>query len=151
MNRTIQSLQLVFDRDLNRLKTELEAYKNEADMWTIQGIIPNSAGNLFLHLCGNLKHFIGAELGGTGYIRERDREFNDKDVSRADIAQNLDETITVVKETLEKLDPAVLAEDYPKKVFNNKPINTEMFLLHLSGHLTYHLGQINYHRRLLNV
>ena len=150
MNRTITSLKAIFERDIGTLQKELAAYQNEENLWLVTGEVTNSAGNLFLHLCGNLKHFIGAVLGDSGYVRERDREFSDKKVSRADIAVNIDETLSVVSSTLEKLDPARLADDYPNRVFNNQPINTEMFLLHLSGHLMYHLGQINYHRRLLD-
>ena len=150
MNRTTKSLKAIFNRDITNLKKELAAYQKEENLWLVKGDITNSAGNLFLHLCGNLKHFIGAVLGESGYVRERDREFSDKSVSRADIERNIDETLAVVNETLEKLDPARLSEDYPNRLFNNQPINTEMFLLHLSGHLMYHLGQINYHRRLLD-
>lgn len=150
MNRAIHSLKLIFERDLDRLKDELLAYKTESNMWKVEGEITNCAGNLFLHLCGNLKHFIGANLGNTGYIRERDREFSDKNVSRADIATNIDETKAVVSNTLENLDPARLEEEYTQRVFQGKPINTHLFLLHLSGHLMYHTGQVNYHRRLLD-
>ena len=150
MNRSIESLKLLFERDLGILKNELEAYQNESKMWQVEGAIANSAGNLFLHLCGNLKHFIGAVIGDSGYIREREREFNDKNVSKADIAINIDETLAVVTSTLENMDPARLEDDYPKRVFNGEPINTHLFLFHLSNHLTYHLGQINYHRRLLD-
>lgn len=149
MSRAIDSLKLIFERDLNILKTELEAYQDEARIWETKGSITNCAGNLFLHLCGNLKHFIGAVLGDTGYIRERDREFGDKNVPKADIATNIDETKEAVLTTLEKLDPSKLEEDFPINVFQGKPINTHVFLIHLSGHLTYHLGQINYHRRIL--
>ena len=150
MNRAIESLKLILERDLGRLKDELEAYQNEEVMWQVEGAVSNSAGNLFLHLCGNLKHFIGATLGDSGYIRERDREFSDKNVSKADIATNIDETAAVIASTLENLDPARLEEDYPYRVFNGEPMNTHLFLLHLSGHLMYHTGQINYHRRLLD-
>ena len=150
MNQPTQNFKAIFERDINKLKEELGLYENEADLWIVKGEIANSAGNLFLHLCGNLKHFIGAVLGETGYIRERDREFNDKNVSRADLETNIDETLQVVSQTMENLDPARLTEDYPQRVFQGKAYNTELFLLHLSGHLMYHLGQINYHRRLLS-
>lgn len=149
MSQTITSLKVLFERDLNKLKEELIAYQDESQMWLVDGAITNSAGNLFLHLCGNLKHFIGAVLGNSGYIRERDREFNDKNVSREDITTNIDETLAVVLKTLDGLDDAALNEIYEVRVFNDKPITTHIFLLHLSGHLTYHMGQINYHRRLL--
>lgn len=150
MNQTTANFKAIFERDINKLKEELALYENEADLWVVKGEIANSAGNLFLHLCGNLKHFIGAVLGDTGYVREREREFNDKNVSRADIDKNIDETLQVVSQTMENMDPARLTEDYPQRVFQGKAFNTELFLLHLSGHLMYHLGQINYHRRLLN-
>lgn len=149
MSQTITSLKALFERDLNTLKKELMAYENEFQMWVVQNGISNSAGNLFLHLCGNLKHFIGAVLGDSGYVRERDREFSDKNVSREEIAKSIDETLAVVLATLDKLDDSDLDKIYEIRVFNDKPITTHIFLLHLSGHLMYHLGQINYHRRLL--
>jgi len=150
MNRTTENLKAIFERDINTLKKELALYENEADLWVVNGAITNSAGNLFLHLCGNLKHFIGAVLGDTGYVRERDREFNDKNVSRAEIDKSIDETLAIVSQTIENLDPETLGDDFPQRVFQGKAFNTELFLLHLSGHLMYHLGQINYHRRLLS-
>ena len=152
MNPTLKSYKVVFERDLDRLKSELSLYKDEQNLWVVEGEIANSAGNLFLHLCGNLKHFIGAVLGNSGYVRQREKEFGDKGVSRADIDQNIDETLAVVSKTLEELDPAKLEEEYPIPVFHNKGVvvDTNTFILHLSGHLMYHIGQINYHRRLID-
>lgn len=149
MSQTIKSLKALFERDLDNLKKELMAYEDESQLWLVEGAIANSAGNLVLHLCGNLKHFIGAVLGGSGYIRERDREFGDKNVSRSAMATSIDETLEVVLNTLDSLTDEDLDKIYEVRVFNNKPITTHIFLLHLSGHLMYHLGQINYHRRLL--
>lgn len=149
MSQTVKSLKVLFERDLNSLKKELMAYEEESQLWLVQGGITNSGGNLVLHLCGNLKHFIGAVLGNSGYVRERDKEFNDKNVSRADMATSIDETLEIVLKTLDSLDDAALDKIYEVRVFNDKPITTHIFLLHLSGHLMYHLGQINYHRRLL--
>lgn len=149
MSQTVKSLKVLFERDLNSLKKELMAYEDETQLWLVQGAISNSAGNLALHLCGNLKHFIGAVLGNSGYVRERDREFNDKNVSRSEMAKSIDETIEIVLKTLNGLDDAALDKIYELRVFNDRPITTHIFLLHLSGHLMYHLGQINYHRRLL--
>ena len=144
-----EHLRALFERDLDTLKKELLAYEDEGQMWLLQGEISNTAGNLFLHLCGNLQHFIGAVLGNSGYIRERDREFNDKNVSRADILNSIEETKAIVSKTLASLPANKLDEDYPINVFKGEPINTAKFLMHLSGHLMYHMGQINYHRRLL--
>ena len=138
----------IFERDLLKLRAEVESYQNERDLWKLSGAIPNSAGNLALHLVGNLKHFIGATLGGVEYVRDRDLEFADTDVPRDQILAAIDETRAAVSETLAKLTPAELAAEYPINVFGHT-MTTEFFIVHLATHLDYHLGQINYHRRLL--
>lgn len=139
----------LFERDLQRLRTEIELYKAEENMWIIQGGISNSAGNLCLHLIGNLSHFIGAMLGNTGYIRHREDEFLLKNIPRQDLVTNIENCKLIVRNTLAELTEADLEKEFPQQVFD-KSINTEMMLMHLSTHLTYHLGQINYHRRLLD-
>lgn len=149
MNETLASLSRLFERDLSKLKEELMAYEEESRLWEVKGDIINSGGTLCLHLCGNLKHFIGAVLGNSGYVRERDREFNDRNVPRADMAKNIDETLAVVTQTLESFDPEKLNDEFPLRVFQGKPMSNQFFLMHLSSHLTYHLGQVNYHRRIL--
>ena len=118
-------------------------------MWLIKTGISNSAGNLTLHLLGNLNHFIGATLGHTGYVRYRDDEFKLKDIPRTDLVTNIENCILVVKNTLEKLTAADFEKDFPVEVFG-KISKTDFMLIHLTTHLTYHLGQINYHRRLLD-
>jgi uncharacterized damage-inducible protein DinB len=144
------SLNKVIQRNLQQLKKEISAYDNEKDLWLMAGEIPNSAGNLCLHLCGNLQHYIGTVLGDSGYIRQRDAEFSTKDVSIADLQSLIDTTMEAVSHTLENFDQKKLAEDYPQQVFGT-PMTTEYFLIHLAAHLGYHLGQINYHRRILSV
>lgn len=139
----------LYKRDLNKLKTEIEAYENEADLWKTPGGVPNSAGNLCLHVNGNLQHFFGAVLGKTGYVRDRDAEFTTKFVPRAAMLDDVDTTLTVVNQTLANLTDENLAATYPIEVFG-APITTGWFLTHLSTHLTWHLGQINYHRRMLD-
>ncbi len=137
----------IFTRDLNKLKIEIEAYKNEENLWLLDKEITNSAGNLCLHIVGNLNHFIGAILGDTGYIRQRDLEFSLKDVLRTELLKQVDNTIELVDHVLTKLPNEDLEKKYPLEVFK-KPMTTEYFLVHLTTHLSYHLGQINYHRRL---
>ncbi len=63
-----QTLIKLFKKDLNALKQEVAAYTNEANLWVLDDDIKNSAGNLCLHLVGNLNHFIGATMGDTGAI-----------------------------------------------------------------------------------
>jgi uncharacterized damage-inducible protein DinB len=144
-----QILSDLYERDLNKLKQEIEQYSTEADLWKKSGDIPNSGGNLCLHLCGNLRHFIGFVLGGSGYVRDRDLEFSDAGVSRDELLARVDLTIDEVKAALAKTTDETLASDYPIDVFGTGPFKTDWFLVHLATHLNYHLGQIDYHRRLI--
>ncbi|MDX1627550.1 MAG: DUF1572 family protein [Fulvivirga sp.] len=140
------SLIALFDRDLARLKQEIELYP-ETELWKTLPGITNSAGNLTLHICGNLKHFIGAQLGNSGYIREREKEFADKNVSKSALYDNIDQTRQVISKTLGSLSDKNLDSTYPLQMWG-KEITTEFFLIHLQSHLNYHLGQINYLRRI---
>ena len=144
-----ETLKLLFNRDLNQLKVEIESYKKESTIWRVEEGIANSAGNLCLHLVGNLNFFIGTEIGKTGYIRHRDLEFSLKDVPRAELIKKIEDTILVVDAALSTITAEQLETKYPIEVFGH-PMSTEYFLVHLATHLTYHLGQINYHRRLLD-
>jgi hypothetical protein len=145
----IESLKILFNRDLIKLKTEIESYQNESNIWKIQKGIANSAGNLCLHLVGNLNTYIGAEFGKTGYIRNRALEFSLKDIPRAELTQKIEETIVVVNNALNIISEEELKMEFPLLVFEKKT-STEFMLIHLTTHLAYHLGQINYHRRLLD-
>jgi hypothetical protein len=142
------SINGVMQRHLAQLKKEITDYTNEDDLWKVDGEILNSAGTLCLHLCGNLQHFVGAVLGNSGYIRQRDEEFSLRNVPVNDLLALVDTTMHIVAETLNHLSEEVIKNDYPQEVFG-KPMATEYFLIHLTSHLGYHLGQINYHRRLL--
>ena len=144
-----QTLIKLFERDLNRLKDEINSYQNEEKLWLTEGKVKNSAGNLTLHLLGNMNHFIGAVLGNSGYVRTREKEFSDKDIPKAELNSQIEELIETVKNTIAKLTQEDYDKIYPINVFGEE-MTTEFFLVHLAGHLNYHLGQINYHRRLLD-
>lgn len=145
----IETLKSLFTRDLNRLRNEIELYTKEENLWRVDGQITNSAGNLCLHLVGNLNTYIGKEVGKTGYIRNRELEFSLKNVSRKELLNKIDHTIQVVHKSLDNLDESTLPNEYPVLVFEEMT-SIEYMLVHLATHLTYHLGQINYHRRLLD-
>ncbi len=145
----IDTLQQLYKKDLTRLKTEITSYTKEENLWIVDGVITNSGGNLCLHLLGNLNAFIGTHIGNTGYVRDREFEFAGKDVSKASLIRQIDDTIVVVQKALALVDQNLLSSEYPINVFK-EPMTYEFFLIHLSSHLTYHLGQINYHRRLLD-
>ena len=138
----------IYERDLYKLKAEIEAYENEGDLWKMGGEIPNSAGNLCLHLIGNLRHYFGAVPGGTDYVRDRDAEFATGYSPRGQMLAEIDAALQDIKAVLAKLSDEDLAAEYPIDVFGH-PITTGWFITHLSTHFNYHLGQINYHRRLV--
>jgi uncharacterized damage-inducible protein DinB len=145
----IETLKTLFNRDLNKLKVEIGSYQNESKIWSIDKNISNSAGNLCLHLIGNLNTYIGAQIGKTNYIRNRELEFSQKDIPQTVLLAQIEETIQTVNNALLLLTDDELKEEYPLLVFETKT-STEFLLIHLTTHLAYHLGQINYHRRLLD-
>jgi uncharacterized damage-inducible protein DinB len=138
----------VLVRDLRAVERELDAYEHEADLWKISDAIPNSAGTLAVHLAGNLRHYVGAVLGGTGYVRDRDAEFSRRDVPRAELRRELDAAIDDVGAVMSRLTDEQMSATFPQAVAG-KHCATQDMLIHLATHLAYHLGQIDYHRRLV--
>jgi uncharacterized damage-inducible protein DinB len=144
---TRETLVKVFARDLARLEKEIKEYTSHESLWRIGKGVNNSSGNLCLHLCGNLQHYIGAVLGNSGYKRNREAEFSTKGLSKDNLLLEIEKTKESVISTLNKLSEEKVDTVYPEEVFN-EPMQTGYFLIHLQGHLNYHLGQINYNRRL---
>jgi hypothetical protein len=147
---SIKTLNILFSRDLHTLKKEIELYQDERKIWHTERNIANSAGNLCLHLIGNLNTFIGKEFGGINYVRNREHEFSLKNIPRSELLTRVEETTRIVENALARLTDEDLKKEYPVLVFDKKT-STEYFLTHLTTHLAYHLGQINYHRRLLDI
>jgi hypothetical protein len=135
-------------RELASLRDELLAYPDERAMWEVPKGLPNSGGNLALHLVGNLRFFIGAQLGSTGYVRDRDAEFAKRGVPRAEVIAGIEAAADEVTRTLATLDASQLDKPFPVEVGGNR-IQTGLFLQHLASHLAYHLGQVDYHRRVV--
>ena len=142
------ALRYVFTRDIDKLKTEIASYTNEDALWEVSGAISNSGGNLCLHLIGNLNHFFGAILGSSGYVRQRDLEFSQKNIPVKQLVNEVESTARVVDLVLSSLTQEQLEETFPVNVLGEE-MSTLQFILHLSTHLNYHLGQLNYHRRFL--
>ena len=138
----------LFKRDLKRLFQEIEAYADETTLWQVADGTRNSAGNLCLHLVGSLQFYVGSTLGNTVYVRNREAEFSDQHVPQRQLLGQIEATSQVVEQTLSGLSEASLSENYPEQVLGY-PMTSRYFLVHLHGHLTYHLGQIDYHRRIL--
>ena len=137
----------LFTGVLEKLRDEVAKFKNEEDIWRTLNGVTNPAGTLVLHLVGNLKFTIGTQLGNTGYVRNREAEFSLKDVSRAELLTYIDETLAVVKAALPNVGQAKLEEKYPLENLGSH--NTAWYLSYFYGHVQYHLGQINYLRRIL--
>ncbi len=137
-----------FLRDLEKVKDEISRYTNENDIWTVKGDIQNSAGTLTLHLIGNLKHFVGAQIGLTGYVRNRDQEFADRNIPREKLLAEIEEVIAMLKKVLPTVKDEDFSKEFPVEMYGAKR-NTGYILLSLSTHFCYHLGQIDYHRRLV--
>jgi len=146
----IDVLKEIFARHLNKLKAEIELFQKEENIWHYEKGISNSAGNLCLHLAGNLNTYLGATFGNTAYVRNRDTEFSLKNIPRTQLLQSITATIAVVDNALQTLNREDLEKEYPILVFEQKT-TVEYFLVHLAAHLAYHLGQINYCRRLLDI
>ncbi|MBC5773239.1 DinB family protein [Pontibacter sp. KCTC 32443] len=144
----LQDLITILNRDLEKLYSEIDGFTEEANLWKTTGNITNPAGNLCLHLCGNLNRYIGAKLGNSGYVRDRPAEFSRKDVPKTELLKQVEQTREMVANTLQQLQPTSLEQEYPEQVLG-KPMTTGFFLIHLTAHLSYHLGQINYLRRVL--
>ena len=139
----------LFDRDLEKLIAELELFESERSLWLTAAGVSNAAGNLVLHVIGNLNHFIGVKLGGTDFVRDRPAEFALRDVPRAELTAQLERTNVMLTTVLGKLNAAQLEAIYPEEVLGYS-MTTSYFLIHLYGHLNYHLGQVNYLRRVLH-
>ena len=141
-------LKTIIARDLRGARRELEAYPDDASVWRAVPGIPNTGGTLALHLAGNVQHFFGAILGCDGYVRNRDAEFARRDVPRAELIAGIDQAIASVERTFGAIDDSAFEGTYPEPVAQRR-IPSAAFLLHLATHLTYHLGQLDYHRRMV--
>jgi len=136
----------VMIRDIDSVRDQLNAYTDETDIWRLVPGIANSAGTLALHLAGNVQYYIGAHLGATGYVRDREAEFTARDVPRSELLAQIEAARTALMKTLPALDAGALDSVYPTEVAGLRP-SVGQFLVHLATHLAYHLGQIDYHRR----
>lgn len=144
----IESFKALFRRDLERLKEEINLFSDESTIWKVTGDIKNPAGNLCLHLVGNLNAYIGVGICNSGYIRNRELEFSLKYIPKNTLIQQVDDTIHVVMTGLDNLTDNHMERIFPINIWG-KPTDFAYTLLELLAHLNYHLGQINYIRRML--
>jgi hypothetical protein len=142
----LAGLAAILDRDLATLRREIEAYPEEADLWREVPGIANVGGTLALHLAGNLQHYFGARLADTGYVRDRPAEFSRRKVPRAELVREIEAARAAVKAASTRLTAAQLTADFPE-IIGGSRVQTGDYLVHLAVHFAYHLGQLDYHRR----
>jgi DinB superfamily len=147
MSTLSSELSALFKRDLARLTRQFEAL-DDTHLWQVRPGVTNSAGNLMLHLNGNLREYVARQLGGVPYVRDRRREFAATDVSRSAMRAELVELASLIPGVLERLPAARWDDHFPENVLG-EPLTNRQFVIHLYGHLNYHLGQIDYLRRVL--
>lgn len=144
----VEELYTLYKRDLQRLHKEITLFSQEEHLWQTSGQVPNAAGNLALHLVGNLSTYIGKNIGNTPYVRNREAEFTSKDIPKQSLLHQIETTQHLVLTTLQQMQAVELSQQYPENVLGYE-MSTGFFLMHLLAHLSYHLGQINYLRRIL--
>ena len=135
-------------RELQTFIREIQAFPSDDSVWHTRRGVTNSAGNLALHVCGNLQDFVGRVLGGTSYVRNREQEFSQREGTRASIVAQLNATIDMIKTTVPEITDETMAADFPMQLAG-KTLNTATFLVHLAAHLAFHLGQAGYLRRVI--
>ena len=142
------ALRTLLVRDLNALDREIAAYPDDESLWLTPPGILNSAGNLALHLTGNIRHFFGSAMADNGYVRNRDAEFANKGLTRDEIRAQIRTTVSELESALDVITDDQLSSVFPLPVRDFR-VRTSDMLVHLAVHFGYHLGQIDYHRRLL--
>ncbi len=136
----------LFGRDLGRLVNEIRQFPDEDLLWRAAPGVTNPAGNLALHLEGNLRMFIGKEMAGVPYDRDREHEFSGSGYRVEEILDRLEPLVVDVPRQIEELADEVLERT---REMDGEVMTNRLFLFHLYGHLRYHSGQINYLRRIL--
>jgi Protein of unknown function (DUF1572) len=144
----LEELKTILLRDISGVERELDLYPDDSSVWKTVSGLPNPAGNLILHLAGNLQYFFGTTLGNTGYVRNRDAEFTKRDVPRSELRKELAGSRQGVLAAFERLSENALEQPYPVKI-TDTDFSTRLAVLQLITHLAYHLGQIDYHRRVV--
>ena len=144
----VAALSALMIRELRAMRREIEAYPDDVALWAVRPGIENPGGTLAIHCAGNLQHYVGAVLGGSDYVRDRPGEFAQRELPRLVVLAELDRAADVVERTLAALPATVLEMPFPETVAG-QTVRTDSFLAHLAVHLAYHLGQLDYHRRLV--
>jgi hypothetical protein len=122
---------------------ELAAPLSDEQFWSKPFPFGNSFGNLVLHLTGNLNYYIGAQIAGTGYVRDRPREFNDSSrAPKEEVLRKLDDTVEMVVRTIRSQSAEKWSEAYSGTGADAK--TRFEIVLQCATHLHHHIGQMTY-------
>lgn len=145
----LQTIKDIYLHELDTLQKEIELFETDELLWETRPGIINPSGTLCLHLCGNLNHFVGAVLGNSGYVRNRELEFSQRGLHKIDLVQGVLQTKNTMDKVLSSMDDEMLRRDFPIP-FMNRTVSISFLLLTLLKHFSYHLGQLNYLRRIIH-
>jgi hypothetical protein len=143
----VSNIRIIALRDLHDVRKEIETYPDDESLWRTAPGITNPGGTLALHLAGNMQHYFGVVLGGSSYVRNRSEEFSRRGLTREQVLKRLDEAISEVDDALGRLTDEDLNRPFPERVGDMRLL-TGQFLIHCLAHMGYHLGQLDYHRRM---
>lgn len=136
----------LFEESFDVLLSEINQYPDDSSLWNTFNEKEIAAGNLCLHIVGNIQHYLGAVLNDSGYMRNKDAEFKIKNVSKAKLIDEVEAAKVTMRDTLEQLSKSELQKMYPVQVLST-PVSTERFLFHLLQHLQINTGQVQHHRK----
>ena len=144
----LETLRTMLQRELASVRKSIEAYPDEKSIWAERPGLPNSGGTLALHLAGNLQHYYGALLGETGYVRQRDLEFSRRGVPRKELLAGLDAARLAIDAGMKAVTPERLTDPYPEQL-GGHTLTVGEVIFDMESHLAFHLGQLDYHRRVV--
>lgn len=139
-----------FKRDLSKLVEQIRSFPNDESLWMTPTGITNPAGTLALHIDGNLREYVGRQLGGVSNTRDRPLEFSARGVSKNDLLARISELCELIPSIVARLSEGQIEATYPEVVLDSR-MQTGEFLLHLYGHLNWHRGQLDYVRRIVAI
>ena len=143
-----QAVGAILQRDLGTLRREIEAYPDERDLWREVPGISNVGGTLALHLTGNIQHYFGHHLGNSEYVRNRPAEFGRRLVPRSELLREVEAARAAVTAATTNLTEPLVQQEFPEVIAGARVVTGE-YLVHLATHFAYHLGQLDYHRRVV--
>ena len=136
----------LFDESLPRITQCLDQLSDD-QIWWRPNESSNSIGNLILHLCGNVRQWIGTGLGAQPDHRKRQSEFDERRIlSREALLQELMSVMTMAKDIISQVSEADLLTERPVQTFQETGLS---ILIHVTEHFSYHTGQIAYITKML--